>query len=490
MARVVVALAALLPFVFVNTIESPVPLPDRTVAAVLWCLCLLPAWLLVLAKPESRPPLPLLPAIGVIYGWYYALPITYGAFDQHYSISVDPVVDYAAPLRLALIGWAMLLLGYRLSGARWLVGAKREQAKVDVESRNFSTTVGPVLVVGGLLLSRLPQLIAIDTSLNGLVQFGDVVFSFGISLLIARHVTRTLTFGEALVLWPSLGLAVVLALASSFISALVLIWVTVLFTIWAVRQSLGAKWTLVVVSVVLGAVLFKGVIDDFRRMQRYTGTASIPVRIAQLGSLLGDKIRREGVAGALTQGQRTTAARSATLEIFADVIRRTPSDVPYWNGATYLSLVGAAVPRVLWPDKPSKELGQEFGHRYEYLSPEDFNTSFNFPFLVEFYANFGIVGVWIGMFVVGIVYRRIEFFVNRPGQRIMTSCLGVVLCLPLMILEVDFSLMFGGLLLNGAALWLIMRTIEVTAARAPVTTGLMGPVVISAHTPHPLRKHS
>jgi hypothetical protein len=148
------------------------------------------------------------------------------------------------------------------------------------------------------------------------------------------------------------------------------------------------------------------------------------------------------------------------MDLFADVVKRTPSEIPYWEGYTYQSLVGAAIPRVLWPGKPTKEIGQAFGHRYGYLRWSNLVTSINLPFLVEFYANFGLAGVLIGMVVVGGIYRTLDELVNHPDQDLLTSLIGVIILVPLIMLESDFSLTFGGLILNGLALLAVSTIIR------------------------------
>jgi hypothetical protein len=50
--------------------------------------------------------------------------------------------------------------------------------------------------------------------------------------------------------------------------------------------------------------------------------------------------------------------------------------------------------------------------------------------------------------------------VNNPGQDSLHSLVGVVIIIPLANIESDFSLGFGGLILNGVALWLVLRTIR------------------------------
>ena len=79
--------------------------------------------------------------------------------------------------------------------------------------------------------------------------------------------------------------------------------------------------------------------------------------------------------------------------------------------------------------------------------------------------DFGMAGVALGMFVVGMIYRLVEHAVNRPGQADIYSLAGIVLMIPLTNIESDFSLGFGGLILNGLALWLVLRFIGQPASR-------------------------
>ena len=465
--RVVALLATITPTLLVFLIESPIPRSDRALAALLWMLCTIPAWLMIVKPSEQRSPIPFLASIGLAYGWYYALPPTYGAHNEHWALVVDPRVDYTPALVLAIAGWVMLLLGYRLAGRNWHA-PRTATPRFDLTSKSFPATVGILCILLGLPLSMLPNVIELPMTLVGASQFGSVLWLLGISLLVARHAAGVIGFAERLLLVPAVVIALGLALLSSFIAALILVWVTILFTVWAVRQSLGGLWTMVVIVAAISGILFKGVIAEFRGIQSQPGEHSLQVSAGLMEDLVRERVEREGWLGAVMHGQQAAQTRSANLELFADVIRRTPSEVPYWNGDTYLSLAGAFIPRVLWPDKPTKELGQAFGHRYSYLLSSDYATSFNLPYLVEFYANFGAVGVWIGMFLVGMIYRALDYLLNRPGQPIMKSCFGIVLLLPLLIIESDFSLIFGGLVLNGGALYLVYKSIELHSRREHV----------------------
>ena len=148
------------------------------------------------------------------------------------------------------------------------------------------------------------------------------------------------------------------------------------------------------------------------------------------------------------------------LQHAAFAIDRVPSLIQYFDCESYADIPLEIVPRFLWRDKPAKMLGYEFGHRYHYLAEWDYSTTINFPFLIEFYANFGVLGVLIGMLLVGIIYATIERFVNVPGQSLLVSVMGLGLLLPLGNVESDFSLVFGGLFLNGLAVYLVLRSAQ------------------------------
>jgi hypothetical protein len=226
------------------------------------------------------------------------------------------------------------------------------------------------------------------------------------------------------------------------------------FALWAGRQSIGSIWIVAAVVALLVAISLRGVVRDFR-MTAWLGTQQFTQveKMQLMVKLVTDRIAADGITGTLSWGGSQTAQRSANMDMFADVIRRTPAEVPYWKGQTYYSLIGAAVPRFLWPDKPTKGLGQAFGHRYRYIDPTNLSTAINLPILIEFYVNFGATAVFVGMLIVGALYGILDGILNRPGQSLLLSMIGLTLLLPLLLIESDFSLVFGGLPLSGLALW-------------------------------------
>ena len=59
-------------------------------------------------------------------------------------------------------------------------------------------------------------------------------------------------------------------------------------------------------------------------------------------------------------------------------------------------------PRLLWPQKPQINTGHnEFGRRFELLSPDDYTTSMAPGLLGDLYLNFGVWGIVLGTMIIG-----------------------------------------------------------------------------------------
>jgi oligosaccharide repeat unit polymerase len=87
------------------------------------------------------------------------------------------------------------------------------------------------------------------------------------------------------------------------------------------------------------------------------------------------------------------------------VSKLTPFDVPFYEGGSYKFLHAHLIPRLIWKNKPKEEYGNFWGHRYNILESADKTTSWNFPVINEFYANFGMPGVALGMFLLGFLSK-------------------------------------------------------------------------------------
>jgi hypothetical protein len=461
---VLLALATALPALLIAVHDPRIPTATRTWAALLWVLCTLPAWARVLAEPPRRP-FPFLPVVGFLFGGYYALPISspVGVMVQGF-VTLNPTRDYDRPVLLALAGWAALLAGYVVTGV--VLGRSRRAAP--------PVPLDPVVLAGwglcllwgsvGVELARTTG--RVPPVLGGFLNLFTSMGWFGGGLLVILALRGELAGWRRAATAAGIGLAMALQLAGGA-AAGVIVWGMVLFlSVALVRGYPGHRWTAALVVLACCALLYRGVKGEYTRVAWYGAEQISPARkVAVAAALVSASVREHGAGKAVLLGLERSG-RWGTIDVFADVVRSTPQRVPYWDGATYRSLVGALVPRVLWPGKPEKRLGNDFGHRYGYLTRDDLSTSVNFPFLVEFFANFAAAGVVLGMLAVGTLYQALERRINRPGQDPLVSILAVSVFVPLFNIESDFSLIFGGIIMAGAAQWAILRTIRFHA-RAP-----------------------
>lgn len=428
-------------------------------ALLLWVLCLLPGWIYVGTKPSLRPPLPFLPLYGVVFGAYYALPLVLGQTDLGGFGGYLRKEDYNAAADAALLGWAGVLAGTVLTRGRSAPSAPLPP---------LDTYRLMLWAVGLALLSPVLDILGFSTSLPAVLKsltllitiMGRFGLALGILLYLRGHGGPIHALGLVVA-----GLLMVLSiLISGLMAGMMFMGVTIMFALWVGRGHLRYR-ELVAACMLVGLVVsLKSVLPDFRDEAWFRGRQmSASERVELMGRLVQQRLEIGGASGLLEEGRDRTKERSAAADMLADVIQRTPSPVPYWKGGSYVSLVGALVPRVLWPDKPQKDLGQRFGHRYGYLASGNTSTSINFPWLIEMYANFGMAFMPVGGLIVGAILGLLGRWLNRPGQDGITTAMGIGLLVPLYNIESDFSLVYGGLILYGLAVAAIVRWIQGTA---------------------------
>lgn len=455
-------LAMFAPLLAVLFRPSNVDVLDRLIALATWQLCLLPAWRYITTPPSRRGPVPFLPLIGIVFGCYFPLQLVLGATNVYGRFEVAsqaPELEarlYSLAVLLLFGGWAALLLGHTVVG--------RHPRPVRVSEARSDEWVLPklaiwafALLVLSLLIEVTKRSLTLSGGVRGVLYFVSSLTGVMLALLVALAVQKRLPRGLLIPLYVAIGVTLLMQ-ASTGASQVVML--TVLTLGMAVVLAGGRftwRWIAFGVTGILLFAAMRGVALEHRKAAVEVGARlNNEERSAILFVLIGERIEQEGLLGTVTGGLRVAASRSALTDLFADVIRQTPSRVPFWKGETYKSLIGAFVPRAVWPGKPVKVLGYEFGHRYGYLRPGDYTTTINLPFLIEFYANFASMGVLVGMFVVGVIYGAIERWFNRPGQSTIRSLYALALTVPLVNVESDFSLVFGGLFLNGCAIYALL----------------------------------
>jgi len=106
------------------------------------------------------------------------------------------------------------------------------------------------------------------------------------------------------------------------------------------------------------------------------------------------------------------AARASAIAILEHVRSLTPDQIPYREGETLKAAPVAWIPRFVWAGKPISSFGNEFGREFDLIGQDNFFTSINVPWIVDWYWNFGDVGALIGMMLSGIILGLVDRFYN------------------------------------------------------------------------------
>jgi len=117
------------------------------------------------------------------------------------------------------------------------------------------------------------------------------------------------------------------------------------------------------------------------------------------------------------QGLESTSRRLDAIGVVSVIVRDTPSVSPFQNGRTLALIPTAYVPRVLWPDKPVITIGQWVTETYV-PSGHLLESNLGTTWIGEFYLNWGIPAVLMGMFVLGALLRIAHEGLMRPRSTI------------------------------------------------------------------------
>lgn len=157
----------------------------------------------------------------------------------------------------------------------------------------------------------------------------------------------------------------------------------------------------------------------------------------------------------------STISRIDQGGLLAEVMVQSPRYVPFALGKTYESLFTIWIPRFLWPEKPISSVGNEWAHWYGLLDSYDFSTSYNLPWLVEFYVNFGVSGVLVGMFLCGLGFAWLKVRLCSEQSSTLEYSIAVAILITLWFEESNFALTVGGLVIYSITCFFYIKFLKV-----------------------------
>jgi hypothetical protein len=415
--------------------------------AIVWT-GFLPAAYYLLTSSDGA--LPFLPLFGASFSVIYGITV----FSKSRTPGVlDSVVISSQALELALGALALFYLGFAVAKI-YFPEAVRPLSFPRVYSDSWLRTLVWILVVAHLAYMYVPAIRKLPSVESFLDPAG--YFAYGLLYLLWRR--KRLPWGQSKIYWfVCLPMELLVRFSSGALAQIIVFFLFFQIVIW--YDSRRIPWLLI-----LGTVAFfvplQPVKAEYRKYTfAYGRYANLdPVGKAKLFAQLavqyyfGDTKRLE------SSSDSAASSRVADIRILSFVMAQTPEPVAYWKGATLALLFSKVVPRVLWPDKPSEFVGQEFGHRYSLLAENDHSTSMNLPWLVELYANFGPLGVFLGMPLAGLAFGLLTLKFARPGMNELEFIVGATMLFRTSVdLESNLSLVAGGFILFGVALISYLR---------------------------------
>jgi hypothetical protein len=267
-------------------------------------------------------------------------------------------------------------------------------------------------------------------------------------------------------------LEIVPRFASGSLAQLMLLGLFFIIVIWYERKRIPVVFITITLIIL---IIFNSVKGEYRSLVWFSGKYSNlnPIEKVQLFLNLAVEYYQNPSSSSkddnsLNSSAGSVVSRAAHIVLLSSVVTDTPAIVPYWNGETYLPLLTSYIPRALLPNKPVENTGNTFGRRYNYLGKNDLTTSFNLPWIVELYANFGTWGILIGMPVLGVFLAFLEQLFNQARMNFLEFLIGSTILFRLIYQESNFSLMTGSVITLSVTLYILFKICLETKKRRPV----------------------
>jgi hypothetical protein len=334
-----------------------------------------------------------------------------------------------------LSGGLLTIVGYQC-GAR-LLAQRPDRAQTHSDwPPSALLIVGLTLWLCGLIATYLWQVEILNRafadagrridSLQGvLVTAGRMVQPLGLLLVVYQFLRgRNLTLGFAIVVMLAAEVTVGFV-GDSKESALRGVALLLLAT-FLVRGRVPRSWlALATVAAVVMVPVFQAYRGEILVGGKDRGRAASDIG-KNLERVLDEEIFEYGDLALAESGLLARLSFKPTAELALERIGHTAE---YREGETLMLLFPALVPRMLWSEKPDAAVGQLFNRELRISRFRDVYISTTL--LVEFYWNFGWIGLWSGMLLLGaslgILNARFDLSRRTSVASLMVICVTVYL---------------------------------------------------------------
>ncbi|MDD5449790.1 MAG: hypothetical protein PHO42_04240 [Candidatus Omnitrophica bacterium] len=433
-----------------NSSQTKASYQELLIATAIYFVCCLPTVIYIWRLEKT---LPYLPVFGIFYFGYFGLSV-FNSYDLFRVAGLTPQT-ISKCLTLALAGFISLMLPFYTPLGKIMDVAIRP-LKINWNSRK-AYRLGMLMGLFGNIIYYLSMKTAIPLAAGGVIDFLSSLSRFGIATLFMLQLQGKLSTRAKIMFWALIFMPrFYLDLSTAFLFPIIFDFVLLFFIYFYYRKTIPWLRITVILMMVFALASVK---TKFRYLTWYDEQYASATPLEK--GILYVKLIYEKFSGGedkeYQQTYETLSSRSDYLVTFTKVVELTPSYIPFWGGYTYSTLLTSLVPRFMMPDKPSKNLGQEFGHRYRFLDPWDDSTSYNLPMTVEMYINFGEFGIIIGMFILGLILRGLYNFLNSPDAGDGGIVVSAIIFLNLLNIESDFSMVFGNVFQYMILFYIIAR---------------------------------
>ncbi|BCM88565.1 hypothetical protein IAD21_00398 [Abditibacteriota bacterium] len=412
-------IAAYALFFFIWPAQS-LPVDVFAANVFLVAVCCLP---LALWKSRGGRNLPMFELICLAYGVNFGLvgqllPNSIIILSQRINFDWDGLLKATV---LSTLGVASLISGYELTRRNKLMRWVRLVISMDLptDSRriNYYLAGAPLLSIVALFLQGST---ANDGRFGALTQVIGGQLYLAIVLLSYRfYDVRQRTHFITCFFFLAVVMAVVLGLSTGFLEQAVAPIVLVAIVRWHASRKFPVALVTCLVAVL---VLLNSVKASYRQSSWFGEQGDFGSRVALWLDLASENVGTIADGDGQTVDDATDVLwkRFDLLHKFVWVLKKTPTDIPYYGGATYSYLLYGWIPRLVWPDKPSASEGASYRTDvdYQFVTPDSVGkTNIGIGFLPESYANFGIWGTVFVMALQGACFALLDRLLNGPQSQ-------------------------------------------------------------------------
>lgn len=440
--------------IFIRQYDSITSL-QAAYATLIVMLGALPGVVSLLNKREAGL-IPLMPLHGIFYAFTFGIPV----FSNKTAWLDGSEADITEALVLTVLGLLCLYLGY-YGFRRFFGGLKPIRSRIVPLHQQIRVA----WILFGMYLSF--QFFPILKTLSSVEQLSAPLGYLSLGILALLALGGKLPRWHLVLFKVSLVFTLLVTTLSGSLAPTVLFLAFFGILYWNIKRHI--PWRLIFITALV-AILLNPVKQNYRDVTWYSAQSSTSYydEALLLGLVVQEYYSGPAVLNIISEDS-SIINRIAHIVTLGYVVKMTPASVPYWSGDSYRTLWISFIPRALWPGKPQATIGQDFGHRYALIGTNDEWTSINLPWLVEFYANFGTLGVLAGMFFVGVFFRILVQKFRVPVSSPMEHALAVTVLFGLFYAESNFALMVGAVIPAYIAFFVLLRLLTPGRAIASST---------------------